>query len=119
MRRHLELLAEHFALLDPARAADRACREIRKHIAWYLKGYPVGHDVRTGLATVTSLAEFDRLTGTLDPDQPYPGEAAEGPRGRAGSPRAVSLPEGWLASRELDGDALATLVAAELSVSGG
>ena len=32
----------------------------------------------------------------LDLDQPYPGAAAEGQRGRAGSPKRPSLPEGWL-----------------------
>ncbi|MFI7587174.1 tRNA dihydrouridine synthase DusB [Spongisporangium articulatum] len=124
MRRHLDLLEAHFAAVDdakygPANAEDRACREIRKHIAWYFKGYPVGHEVRVGLAQVTSKAEFDDLAGKLDLDTPYPGEAAEGPRGRAGSPRGVNLPEGWLADRFLDDDALATLAAAELSVSGG
>ena len=119
MRRHVELLAEHFAPLDPVGAEDRACREIRKHVAWYLKGYAVGHDVRAGLAMVGSLAEFDRRTGGIDPDQPHPGEAAEGPRGGAGSPRSVSLPERWLEGRELDGEALGRLAEAELSVSGG
>ena len=127
MRRHIELLAEHFALDSlipqgqhgPGLAHDRACREIRKHIAWYLKGYAVGHEVRSGLAMVTSLDEFDRLTAALDPDQPHPGDPAEGPRGRAGSPRTVSLPERWLENRTLDDAALATLAAAELSVSGG
>jgi tRNA-dihydrouridine synthase len=119
LRRHLELLAEHFAQLDPEHAQDRACREIRKHIAWYFKGYPVGHDARARLALVGSIEEFDEIAATLDGDLPHPGEAAEGPRGRTGSARGVSLPEGWLDSRTLDDAELAALGAAELSVSGG
>jgi nifR3 family TIM-barrel protein len=113
MRRHVELLAEHYG--DEL----RACRDIRKHVAWYLKGYVAGHEVRAGLGLVESLAGFDELTSRLDLDQPYPGEPAEGPRGRSGSQRRVALPEGWLDGRELDGTAAATVRAAELSVSGG
>jgi hypothetical protein len=52
-------------------------------------------------------------------DAPYPGEAAEGQRGRAGSPRPVALPEGWLRDRDLDPATAAQVAAAEASVSGG
>ena len=48
-----------------------------------------------------------------------PVEAAEGQRGRAGSPRRVALPDGWLESRSLDDSARAEVAQAELSVSGG
>jgi nifR3 family TIM-barrel protein len=129
MRRHIELLAEHYegferpsrlsGGIDATHGEARACRDFRKHIAWYFKGYAVGQEIRAGLALLDSLAEFDELTARLDPAQPYPGAAAEGPRGRAGSPRTVSLPDGWLAGRELDADAETMLRAAELSVSGG
>ncbi|RYZ25494.1 MAG: tRNA dihydrouridine synthase DusB, partial [Propionibacteriaceae bacterium] len=50
---------------------------------------------------------------------PYPGEPAEGSRGRAGSPQRVALPEGWLDDRELSGAALEVVRQAELAVSGG
>ena len=94
-------------------------REMRKHMAWYFKGYAVGQAARQAFATVESLQQFDDLAATLDLDQPYPGEAAEGPRGRAGSPRTVALPPGWLDTRTLDDAAAAELHAAELAVSGG
>jgi nifR3 family TIM-barrel protein len=119
LRRHLVLLVEHYAGVYPQDAESRACRDIRKHVAWYLKGYPVGHDVRARLGLVESLAGFDAIVAGLDGGQPYPGEPAEGPRGRAGTPRRVSLPEGWLDDRELDGAGAAGVLAAELSVSGG
>ncbi len=119
LRRHLVLLVEHYASVYPADAERRACRDIRKHMAWYLKGYAVGHETRAALGLVESLAGFDALVAGLDADQPYPGEPAEGPRGRTNAARGVALPEGWLESRELDGVGAESLRAAELSVSGG
>ncbi len=114
MRRHTEYLVEFYDGDEP-----RACRDIRKHIAWYLKGFPAGSTVRNRLALVDTLAALDDLIATMDPDAPWPGEPAEGPRGRAGSPRRVALPENWLASPELDADQRAVVAEAELSVSGG
>ncbi|MFN8076146.1 MAG: tRNA dihydrouridine synthase DusB [Kineosporiaceae bacterium] len=118
MRRHLVVLVEHFSeQYDDAER--RGCRDIRKHVAWYLKGYAVGHDLRSRLALVESIEEFDELVAGADGDQPYPGEVAEGPRGRTSSARGVSLPDGWLRSRDLDDAELAGVGQAELSVSGG
>jgi nifR3 family TIM-barrel protein len=97
----------------------RACRDIRKHIAWYLKGFPAGSTVRNQLALVDSLQALDDLIGSMDLDAPWPGDAAEGQRGRAGSPRVVALPENWLRSRELDDAQRESVAMAELSVSGG
>ncbi len=112
-RRHAELLAEFFE------SEERGCRDIRKHVAWYFKGYPVGGELRAKLATVGSLAQLDELLGTLDPTMPYPGEGAEGPRGRAGTPKKPALPDGWLESQDLVGTDRTTLVDAELDTSGG
>jgi nifR3 family TIM-barrel protein len=112
-RRHAELLVEFFE------DEDRGCRDIRKHVAWYFKGYPVGGDTRARLATVSSLAEIDDLLATLDLAAPYPGAAAEGQRGRAGTPKRPALPQGWLESRELGAEASCALAEAELDHSGG
>jgi nifR3 family TIM-barrel protein len=112
-RRHAELLTEFFD------SEERGCRDIRKHVAWYFKGYPVGGELRAKLATVESLAQLDDLLGTLDWSMPYPGEGAEGPRGRAGTPKNPALPEGWLDSQRLVGGDRTTLVDAELDTSGG
>lgn len=113
LRRHAELLVEFFE------SEEHACRDIRKHIAWYFKGYPVGGDIRARLALVESLQQLDDLLGELDGDLPYPGEAAEGPRGRAGTPKRPALPDGWLQTRDLDGHQRSQLAGAELSHSGG
>jgi len=113
LRRHTVYLAEFYG------DEFRACRDIRKHIAWYLKGFPAGSHVRAQLGLVDSLESLDALIATLDPTLPWPGEAAEGQRGRAGSARVVALPDGWLSTRDLDPATRARLAAAELSVSGG
>jgi nifR3 family TIM-barrel protein len=112
-KRHAELLVEFFE------EEDRACRDIRKHVAWYFKGYSVGGDMRSHLAMVQTLAQLDDLLGTLDWDQPYPGADAEGQRGRAGTPKRPSLPDHWLDSRDLGDAHRAELTHAELSTSGG
>ena len=95
------------------------CRDLRKHIAWYLKGFPAGSTLRTELALVDSLDRLDDLLTRLDPDAPWPGSDAEGPRGRAGTPKTVALPEGWLDSQELTAAQRVLVGQAELSVSGG
>jgi nifR3 family TIM-barrel protein len=112
-RRHAELLVEYFE------NEDHACRDIRKHVAWYFKGYPVGGDFRAKLAQVQSLSHMDEILSELDRELPYPGEGAEGPRGRLGGVKSCSLPDRWLDSRELLGDDRTMLLEAELNVSGG
>lgn len=112
-KKHAELLVEFFE------SEERACRDIRKHVAWYFKGYPVGGEFRASLAQVESLQQMDDILGTIDWSAPYPGELAEGPRGRLGGAKVCALPENWLQSRELQGDQRKVLLEAELSVSGG
>ena len=111
--RHLELSIEFFE------DEGRACRDIRKHVAWYFKGYPVGGEFRARLAQVESLQHARDLLSELDPSVGFPGEEAEGPRGRLGSVKSCALPENWLLSRELTEEHRASLSLAELSVSGG
>jgi len=112
-RRHAELICEFFE------SEERGCRDIRKHVAWYFKGYPVGGELRARMASAETLTELDELLAQLDPEVPYPGEAAEGQRGRAGSPKVPSLPDRWLESRELDAGQRADVSAAEVHHSGG
>src|SRR4051794_31649215 len=98
MRRHAELLSEHMG-------EERGCKEFRKHVSWYLKGFRAGGELRHSLALVDSLAALDRLLDALDPDEPFPVSELGTPRGRQGSPRGrVVLPEGWL--DDTDGSSL-------------
>jgi nifR3 family TIM-barrel protein len=92
IRRHGALLAAHFG-------EAKGMRDIRKHIAWYLHGFPAGSELRRALAQVKTLEQLDVLLDKLDASIPFP-SAATGPRGRQGSPARVALPEGWLADRD-------------------
>lgn len=89
MRRHAELLCHHMG-------EERGCKEFRKHISWYLKGFRAGGELRRNLGLVSSLAILDGLLAELDPAEPFPVSELGSPRGRQGSPRRVVLPEGWL-----------------------
>jgi nifR3 family TIM-barrel protein len=89
VRRHAELLGELMG-------EERGLTDLRKHMAWYLKGFVVGSDIRSALGRVSSLAELDALLARLDPAQPFPDTEIGQPRGRQGTPRRVALPEGWL-----------------------
>jgi nifR3 family TIM-barrel protein len=117
MRRHAELLVEQFTAgaRNPARGERDGCTDFRKHVAWYLKGFPVGSELRRALAMIDSLAQLDDLLGKLDPAAPFPVETLGQPRGRTNSPGKVFLPDGWLASRDDD----TVPEGAELDDSGG
>ena len=54
MRRHAELLVDWFG-------DHKGIREFRKHTAWYLKGYPVGGELRGRLGQIESLGHLDEL----------------------------------------------------------
>lgn len=118
LRRHTELLSDFFDG-GGISGEERACRDIRKHIAWYFKGYPLGSEARRSLALVESLEQMDEILATLDRDAPYPGIEAEGPRGRAGNPKRTVLPEGWLDSRLLSTAESCELTETEADTSGG
>ncbi|MGB2977665.1 MAG: tRNA dihydrouridine synthase DusB [Propionicimonas sp.] len=110
VRRHAELLAALYG-------ERHGLTDLRKHMAWYFKGFPVGGDLRRGLAMVSSLAELDGLLAQLDPDAAFPVGELGSPRGRQGTPRdKVVVPYGWLDSTDLGS---VDLSAAESDVSGG
>jgi nifR3 family TIM-barrel protein len=91
-----KIMYEHASLLAAEFGDDKAARDFRKYVAWYLKGFSVGQDLRSRLGMVSSLIELAGLLGELDLDQPYPVEVAASPRGRGTGARRVVLPHGWL-----------------------
>ncbi|HEY6596871.1 MAG TPA: tRNA dihydrouridine synthase DusB [Asanoa sp.] len=109
MRRHAELLTRWLG------TERDGCTDIRKHVAWYLKGFPVGAQLRRSLAMVSALSELDDLLGKLDADEPFPVTTLGQPRGRTNAPGKVRLPDGWLAHRDAD----VVPEGAELDDSGG
>ena len=107
MLRHGQLLVEYFE------NEDRAMRDIRKHMAWYLKGFSVPREIRANLGMVNSLEHMQQLLSNIV-DQPYPQEVGDGPRGRTSHGRQVKLPDGWLD----DPDEFAT-ISIDDAISGG
>ena len=107
MLRHGQLLVDYFE------NEDRAMRDIRKHMAWYLKGFSVPREIRANLGMVESLIQMEQLLSGLD-NQPYPEQIGDGPRGRTSHGREVKLPDGWLN----DPDEFAT-ISIDDAISGG
>ncbi|MEI2713526.1 MAG: tRNA dihydrouridine synthase DusB [Nocardioides sp.] len=90
MRRHAELLSHHMG-------EERGCKEFRKHVSWYLKGFRAGGQLRHSLGLVDTLTALDGLLAELDPNENFPAGELGTPRGRQGAPRKrVILPEHWL-----------------------
>jgi nifR3 family TIM-barrel protein len=96
--RHAELLAE-------LNGEKWGLTDLRKHMAWYYRGFPIGGELRRQLALVSSLADLRQLQDEMDASAVFPTAELGQPRGRQGNPRdKVHLPYGWLDSRTL-GDA--------------
>lgn len=112
LRRHAELLVEDFGEF-------KGCRDIRKHMAWYLKGFRVPHTVREPLGKIVSLAELGALLAQINPEQDFNSEVGTGPRGRTSGGRRPALPDGWLESCDLTESDRVNVSVAEFSVSGG
>lgn len=112
LRRHAQLLVDDYG-------EERGCRDIRKHMAWYLKGYTVRQPVRQALGMVESLAGLDDLLAQIEPDQRADPQVQGAPRGRTSGNRRPTLPDRWLESPTLQECDRAFLAAAELNVSGG
>jgi nifR3 family TIM-barrel protein len=90
IRRHAELSAT-------AHGETNAMRTMRRHLGWYLQGYPVGEGVRQRMRLVASRQELDELLDGLDPRLAPVAGADALPRGRTDGPGKVHLPDGWLA----------------------
>jgi nifR3 family TIM-barrel protein len=109
------MMREHLRLLIDAFGEHHGPRDFRKHVSWYLTGFPVGGERRHALGQISSAAEMDALLDELDPAVPFPEEARRMPRGHTGGPRPVAVPEGWFD----DVDDPTPPVGADVLVSGG
>lgn len=110
------MIFRHAELLVALSNERHGLTDLRKHMAWYFKGYPVG-ELRRRFATVSTMDELRGLVDELDSEAEFPVAELGTPRGRQGSPRGkVVLPYGWYddtSGCDLD------LADAEIGVSGG
>lgn len=75
--RHARLLVEFFD------GDERmAVHDMRKHIAWYLKGFPVGGSTRKAFMECEGLDDMQRELNRLDPELRLPERLHDAPRGR-------------------------------------
>ena len=92
--RHLNLLVEFYD------GDERmAVHDLRKHIAWYLKGFPVGGGTRKAFMEWESIEDVQRNLDMLDGSLRLPEKVLDTPRGRVRFAKKVHLPYGWLDSR--------------------
>ena len=111
-----DVIRRHVALLVQWHGGEERLPAFRKHLAWYLKGYAVGSEVRRRAGQVGSVADVEALLGLLDPDVPAP-EGAEGFNRSHSNPLSrVALPEGWLDDPE---ERVVLAPGADAMVSGG
>jgi nifR3 family TIM-barrel protein len=95
-----EVMVEHARLLVDLRGEGLAMPEFRKHASWYVTGYDLPPGQRQKLCRVQSLDELEDLVAELDPTLEVDPVMLKAPRGKAGSPQKVTLPEGFLANRD-------------------
>lgn len=92
--RHLKLLVEFYD------GDERmAVHDLRKHVAWYLKGFPVGGGTRKAFMECESIEDVQRNLDMLDGSLRLPEKVLDTPRGRVRFAKKVHLPYGWLDSR--------------------
>jgi nifR3 family TIM-barrel protein len=97
---HLALLVDHAPRGGGNNPGEAAVRDFRKHVNWYLHGFPVGRATRQRLMAASSpeqlLGELSGLCETVDGDAVADPAVANQPRGHTHGPRPVSLPDRWL-----------------------
>ncbi len=110
-----EVVRRHVALQVEWDDEDRIAA-FRKHLGWYLKGYPVGGELRRAAGLVGSVDDVERLLERLDPDARPTRDPARLVRSHSGPLRRVALPDGWLDDPDED---VRLEAGAEVLVSGG
>ena len=75
-------------------------RDLRKHVGWYLQGYPVGPAIRRRLVEADSLEQFEERLAELDPTMELPPGSIGLPRGHQHGPKPVTVPEGFWRDRD-------------------
>jgi tRNA-dihydrouridine synthase len=107
VRRHLDLLLTD-ARADarnggPESATEHAVvRRFRKHLRWYLEGYPLPEGLHARAGGVSDTADVDAVLAAVDPDARVPAEALRRPRGKTSAAGTVTLPHGWWEDRDAD-----------------
>jgi nifR3 family TIM-barrel protein len=95
-----DALGDHAHRLADWLGDEVAVKDVRKHVGWYLQGYPVGPAVRRRLVQAETLDAFDAVLAELDPAVGLPPDAIGLPRGHQHGPRPVTVPDGFWEERD-------------------
>jgi nifR3 family TIM-barrel protein len=112
----VDTIRRHVALIVEWQDGEERLAHFRKHLAWYLKGYPVGSSVRARAGQVASLDDIESLLNELDPAVEPVEDVERIVRSHSNALRRVALPDGWLDDPDED---VALPRGAEALVSGG
>ena len=109
-RRHLDLSLDWYGGDEVG-----AVRRFRKHLRWYLQGYPVGGDLHRRAGLAETAADVRGILDDVNPDLRVVPEAVAAPRGRMGAMPRLVLPDGWCD----DAEEMVEVAEPALAVSGG
>jgi len=93
-------LRDHARRLAEWHGSHVGVKDIRKHVGWYLQGYPVGPAIRRRLVQADTLEQFEAILDEIDPAITLPVESIGLPRGHQHGPRPVTVPEGFWDDRD-------------------
>jgi len=93
-------LRDHARRLAEWHGSHIGVKDIRKHVGWYLQGYPVGPAIRRRLVQADTLEQFEAILDEIDPAITLPVESIGLPRGHQHGPRPVTVPEGFWDDRD-------------------
>jgi tRNA-dihydrouridine synthase len=94
----VEVMRRHLTMLCQAMGEQAASRDFRKHVPWYLAGWPVGREIRNELVAITNVVAFEEAAARVGPSDLVLEKCV--PRGPVNGPRRVHLPDGWLDRRD-------------------
>ncbi|CAN5906148.1 tRNA dihydrouridine synthase DusB [soil metagenome] len=93
-------MADHARRLVDWHGDTVGVRDLRKHVGWYLQGYPVGPVARRRLVEAETLEQFEARLDELDPTVQLPRQSVGLPRGHQHGPRPVTVPRGFWQDRD-------------------
>jgi len=76
--------------------------QMRKWTSWYTKGFRGSSALRAKMMQIESLAELRVIVAEMDAGEEFPMHALRAHRGKGTRVQRVSLPEGYLATRDDD-----------------
>jgi nifR3 family TIM-barrel protein len=96
----VDTLRDHARRLAEWHGDHVGVKDIRKHVGWYLQGYPVGPAIRKRLVQADTLEQFEAILDEIDPTIELPAESVGLPRGHQHGPRPVTVPDGFWDDRD-------------------